>query len=79
MSERALIRHVSKSAAALVALILPVPVVVRNIMMTTALEHPAECALLLECFVTLGDNPAYAHGLICRGTTRLCSLTSWAI
>ena len=25
----------------------------------------------LECFVTLGDNPVYAHGLICRSPFRL--------
>jgi hypothetical protein len=32
-----------------------------------------------ECFVTLGDNPAYAHGLIYRGTARSSSPASWAI
>src|SRR6266853_3413497 len=31
-----------------------------------------------ECFLTLGDNPAYAHGLIYRGTARSGSPASWA-
>src|SRR5260221_285255 len=32
-----------------------------------------------ECFLTLGDNPAYAHGLIYRGTARSSRPTSWAV
>jgi len=49
-------RHVSKPAAALVALRLPIPVVVRNITITTAMAAPSGMRSFLERVVALGDN-----------------------